>query len=103
MNEVYRCLAPGGWLLLEVPSTDGRGAWCDPTHVSFWNERSIAYYSDEQAARYIRPHFKGRFQSARTITWYPTQWWLDQKIPVVRAELICLKEGYERPAGQVLI
>jgi glycosyltransferase involved in cell wall biosynthesis len=103
MNEVYRCLAPGGWLLLEVPSTDGRGAWCDPTHVSFWNERSIAYYTDEQAARYIRPHFKGRFQNARTITWYPTQWWLDQKIPVVRAELICLKDGYERPAGQVLI
>ena len=31
-NEVYRLLAPGGLLLSQTPSTDGRGAFQDPTH-----------------------------------------------------------------------
>ena len=30
-NELYRVLAPGGLLLSETPSTDGRGAFQDPT------------------------------------------------------------------------
>ncbi len=30
-----------------VPSTDGRGAFQDPTHVSFWNINSFMYYSIE--------------------------------------------------------
>jgi hypothetical protein len=27
-----------------VPTTEGPGAWQDPTHVSFWNRRSFLYY-----------------------------------------------------------
>ncbi|MFH1676264.1 MAG: methyltransferase domain-containing protein, partial [bacterium] len=37
MNEAYRVLAHGGFFLINVPSTDGRGAFQDPTHRSFWN------------------------------------------------------------------
>src|SRR2546428_3133479 len=37
MNEMYRVLAPGGSAEISVPTTDGCGAWQDPTHVSFWN------------------------------------------------------------------
>ncbi len=45
MNEAWRVLKPGAAIEIYVPSTDGRGAFQDPTHVSFWNENSFAYYS----------------------------------------------------------
>ena len=45
MNEAWRVLGHGGILEVWVPSTDGRGAFQDPTHVSFWNENSFYYYS----------------------------------------------------------
>jgi SAM-dependent methyltransferase len=32
-NEAWRVLTHGGMLLIEVPSTDGRGAFQDPTHT----------------------------------------------------------------------
>ena len=35
MQEAYRCLTDNGWFLTMTPSTDGRGAFQDPTHVSF--------------------------------------------------------------------
>ena len=46
MNELWRVLKPGGIADLVVPSTDGRGAWQDPTHVSYWNRNSFWYYED---------------------------------------------------------
>lgn len=46
MQEAYRVLQPRGTLDIFVPSTDGRGAFCDPTHVSYWNQLSIIYYCD---------------------------------------------------------
>lgn len=45
MNEAWRVLGHGGLLEVWVPSTDGRGAFQDPTHVSFWNQNSFLYYS----------------------------------------------------------
>lgn len=47
MNEIWRVLKPGGIFDSLTPSTDGRGAFQDPTHVSFWNQNSWRYYSDE--------------------------------------------------------
>jgi len=44
MNEAWRVLAPGGVIEIGVPTTEGPGAFQDPTHVSYWNERSFAYY-----------------------------------------------------------
>lgn len=45
MNEIWRICQNGAVVELMVPSTDGRGAFQDPTHVSFWNENSFMYYS----------------------------------------------------------
>ena len=104
MNEAYRVLAPGGWLFIDVPSTDGRGAFQDPTHVSFWNQNSIWYYTNRDFARFIQPKYKGRFQVSRVVTWFPGDHEREHDIPTVQADLICLKGDYaRRPAGEILI
>jgi GT2 family glycosyltransferase len=46
MEEIWRVLRPGGIFESSTPSTDGRGAFQDPTHRSFWNRNSWLYYSD---------------------------------------------------------
>lgn len=103
MNEAFRVLAPGGWLLIEVPSTDGRGAFQDPTHVSFWNENSIWYYTKKEFSRFI-PKFVGRFQNSRTVTYFPSEFERTHNIPVVQSDLIAIKGAYaKRPVGAVLM
>lgn len=103
MNEAYRVLAPGGWLFLEVPSTDGRGAFQDPTHKSFWNENSIWYYTNKDFARFV-PEYTGRFQNSRTVTYYPDEFSRAHNISSVQADLIAIKGEYaKRPVGEVLI
>jgi len=46
MNEMWRVLKPGACADVIVPTTDGPGAFQDPTHTSFWNRRSFLYYED---------------------------------------------------------
>ena len=53
MKELYRVLAPDGYAVLQIPSTDGRGAF-QTGHISFWNENSFLYYTDRNKARYIK-------------------------------------------------
>ncbi|MGA7932953.1 MAG: glycosyltransferase [Kovacikia sp.] len=47
MNEIWRICKPNALVDIRVPSTDGRGAFQDPTHVSFWNINSFKYYCVE--------------------------------------------------------
>jgi predicted SAM-dependent methyltransferase len=44
MNEAWRVLKSGGRMLVKVPTTDGPGAFQDPTHVTFWNRNTFKYY-----------------------------------------------------------
>ncbi|MCE2698724.1 MAG: methyltransferase domain-containing protein [Nostocales cyanobacterium LE14-WE4] len=64
MNEIWRILKPSGIVDISVPSTDGRGAFQDPTHVSFWNINSFMYYCSQYPA-YLdlckKYGFKGEF------------------------------------------
>jgi SAM-dependent methyltransferase len=53
MNEAHRVLVPGGRFEIFVPTTDGRGAFQDPTHVSYWNRNSFFYWTDGDP-HYIR-------------------------------------------------
>ena len=96
MGEIWRVLAPGGWLLASIPSTDGRGAFQDPTHVSFWNENSFGYYTDPAFQRYI-PQSAARFQTSRVITWFPSEWHKKRNISYVDAQLLAVKPGYMMP------
>lgn len=45
IEEIWRVLIPGGKFEHITPSTDGRGAFQDPNHVSFWNKNSWYYYT----------------------------------------------------------
>lgn len=98
MKEIHRVLAHGGWVFIQVPSTDGRGAFQDPTHVSFWNQNSFWYYTKQQQARYIRNNLV-KFQTFRLETNYPSEWWKINNIPVVFADLIAIKNENTRFPG----
>jgi SAM-dependent methyltransferase len=92
LNEFHRVLAPGGMLLTATPSTDGRGAWQDPTHVSGWNENSWWYFTDEAYAAYV-PEITARFQTGVLRTCYPTPWHEQHHIPYVIFFGVCDKPG----------
>lgn len=98
MNEIHRVLAPDGLLLSCTPSTDGRGAYQDPTHVSFFNQNSWWYFTDADYARYV-PAITARFQTSRLVTYFPTQWHRDNDTPYVQANLVALKDGGVRNGG----
>lgn len=86
IEEIHRVLAPGGILLSQTPSTDGRGAWQDPTHVSFWNENSFWYYTREEQMKYIN-NKKVKFFESSLITLFPSEWHKEHNISYVRAFL----------------
>ena len=44
MNECHRVMKAGATLDLFIPTTDGRGAFQDPTHVSFWTPNDLFYF-----------------------------------------------------------
>jgi len=48
ITEIWRVLKPDGIFESLTPSTDGRGAFQDSTHVSFWNQNSWFYYSVQE-------------------------------------------------------
>jgi SAM-dependent methyltransferase len=98
INELYRLLAPGGLLLSETPSTDGRGAFQDPSHVAFYNENSFWYYTEAQYRNYV-PEIRARFQVSRVATHYPNDWHRAHHIPYVTGNLIALKGRMPRNGG----
>ena len=91
-NEMYRVLAHGGMVLSLTPSTDGRGAFQDPTHNSFYNENSFWYFADENYRKYV-PELKMNFQKAVLQTYFPNDWHRQHNIPYVNANLIAIKDG----------
>jgi SAM-dependent methyltransferase len=100
-NELYRVLAHGGLLLSMTPSTDGRGAFQDPTHVAFYNQNSFWYFTERRYAAFV-PQIECRFQVSRLSTDFPTDWHREHDIPYVGANLIAIKDG-ARQGGFLLI
>lgn len=91
MNEVYRVLVPSGYLISGTPSSDGRGAFQDPTHTNYVNENSFWYYTDREFAKYLNGKVRCRFQIVRLWTECPTKWHEQHAIPYVYADLLALK------------
>lgn len=86
MSEIWRILKPNGILYSITPSTDGRGAFQDPTHFAFWNENSFLYYTDDRYRNLysIKPKFS-------VVELFTTEKTFDQ-ICWVRAVLKAIKE-----------
>ncbi len=101
LNDIHRVLAPGMWLLSMTPSTDGRGAYQDPTHVSFWNENSWWYYTKKQQARYV-PDIKAQFQAVQNFTTFPSDWHRQHNISYVIGSMVALK-GQRQAGGSTLV
>lgn len=91
MNEIWRIAKPGATVDLFVPSTDGRGAFQDPTHISFWNINSFKYYCVEHPS-YLELNqiygFKGAF-SIISLEHYNS----NDEVVHVRAVLKVLKQS----------
>ena len=102
MAEIHRVLAPGGWAFIEVPSTDGRGAFQDPTHVSYWNENCFMYYTQRYMANFIDNN-NIRFQEYRRETYFPNDWMKSINSCVTSAWLVAIKDNMPRLPGPLNI
>ena len=96
MNEFHRVLAHGGMLLSMTPSTDGRGAFQDPTHVSFWNENSFWYYTKSNIRNFV-PQIRARFQPSFIETGFPNDFCKQHNISYVTANLTAIKTDERLP------
>jgi len=102
MKEIHRVLAHGGWVFIEVPSTDGRGAFQDPTHVSYWNENSFLYYTSAYLGNFIK-NTDIRFQEFRRHTWFPNEWLKSLNVCVTSWWAVANKPGGKRLPGKLEI
>ena len=94
MEELYRVLDDKGWAFVEVPSTDGRGAFQDPRHKSFWNENSFWYWTKKIYANFINT--KVKFQKMAGNTIYPDKNWEDANIKICWIYLRAIKSNTKR-------
>lgn len=93
MHEIHRVLVHGGWLFSDTPSTDGRGAFQDPTHVSYWNSNSFWYWTSEKQRKFLPgypdvPHF----QMWHLDNLFYDDWYKLHDIPYVRAHMSAIHE-----------
>ena len=81
MNECHRVMKTGAKLDLFIPTTDGRGAFQDPTHVSFWTPNDLFYFCEEYAEwqrfHAVQPErFKAHFRVvSQSHLEYPSRVW----------------------------
>jgi glycosyltransferase involved in cell wall biosynthesis len=99
-NECYRVSVHGAMLRTTTPSTDGRGAFQDPSHVAFYNENSF-WYLTQAARRTSIPDLHARLQVGYIGTSFPTEFFRDTNIPFVQADLLVVKDG-PRMGGPLL-
>ena len=77
MNELWRVLKPGGIAEIEVPTTDGPGAFSDPTHRSHWNRGTFDYFIEGATLR----------------SRYATSYGISARFSVVQEYLRTMREG----------
>jgi glycosyl transferase family 2 len=100
LNETYRAMSHAGVLLSDTASTDGRGAFQDPSHVCFYNENSFSYLTQSRLRPTI-PTLQARWQVSHLTTYYPSPVHEDIDIPYVKANLLAIKDG-PRQGGPLL-
>lgn len=101
IEDCYSMLCDGGMLFITVPSTDGRGAFQDLRHQSFWNENSFWYLTSREYGAYYG--LGARFQVSNLTTYFPSEWHKANNISYVRATLIAVKSEGHQFGGVLLI
>jgi len=106
MEEIYRCLVPGGWLLSSTPHSLGIGSSCDPSHKSKWDERRFLYWCHSELRPFLLsayPKSIAKFQPVRlykeTKNLGPSPFRFE--VPYVIADLCALK-GQRQPAEKFI-
>jgi glycosyltransferase involved in cell wall biosynthesis len=99
-NEAYRVLVHAGLILANTPSSDGRGAFQDPSHTAIYNENSFMYLT-QRALQPVMPELSARFQVSHLRTFFPTPGHVELNIPYVQANLLAVKDG-PRQGGPLL-
>lgn len=102
IETMWSLLEPGGHLMAFVPSTDGKGAFMDPRHQTYWNNASFWYWTRGHLHEQLYGESsRYRFQESELKLYYPSEWHNKSGISYVRAHLVALKGDYEGP-GEVL-
>jgi SAM-dependent methyltransferase len=99
-NEVYRVLVHAGLIMSQTPSTDGRGAFQDPSAVAYWNANSFMYLT-QSVLRDVIPELKARLQISHLHTAYQSPAHEELGIAYVQANLLAIKDG-PRQGGPLL-
>ena len=99
MNEAHRVLAHGGVMMIMEPSTDGRGAFQDPSHKIFFNSNSFWYYTKKEYQKYLKGRCTARFMNMRTVNVQPDQFCKDNDIWYVKSHLLSVKQDEPRYFG----
>lgn len=89
LNAVHRALAPGGFLCLRCPSTDGPGAF-RPAHRSLWNTETVHCITDRRLAWQL-PSYQGGFQRVRCWQEFDDKLAEKRKCPSLCADLMAVK------------
>ena len=98
MSEIYRVLADKAWAFIEIPSTDGRGAFQDPRHKSYWNENSFWYWTKRTHAGFIA-NDSIKFQNIQSGTNFPSEFFEENNIPCTYIFLRAKKKNTKRPGS----
>jgi hypothetical protein len=99
-NEVHRATVHGALLLTQTPSTDGRGAFQDPSHTAFYNENSFMYLTQAELQPLV-PGLQARFQVSHLRSYFASPLHEEMNISYVLANLLTIKDG-PRQGGPLL-
>jgi O-antigen biosynthesis protein len=99
-NDVYRVLAPSGFLSIAVPHENGRYASQDPRHKVRFNRNSFLYYTNSRFAGQ-NPEIQCRFQMILQRDTYPSKEYEDNQMLMLRCDMMALK-GQRCPGPQLI-
>lgn len=97
MTAAYHALVPGGWLIIENPSSDGRAAFQNPLYTTFLNQNTFFYFTQRHwSVPAFGSDYQARYQAVRLWTASPGEWYNNNNFFNVRADLCALK-GQRQP------
>jgi hypothetical protein len=80
MDEIFRCLKPGGLFLAVTPSFPSAAAFQDPTHVNIISKNTLIYFSGAEAwAKLLGYGYSGSFEIVAN-TWLRGHGFMNEEV-----------------------